>query len=103
MASEYNFQEIYAEYYQKIVQYLVRITGPNDAEDIAQDVFDKINRGLDGFQGKSKLSTWIYRIATNAAIDRSRSAAFKHSTALSNIEENDDIGTHFRFARFLLR
>ena len=78
MTSEYDFQKIYAEYYQKIVQYLVRITGPNDAEDIAQDVFNKINRGIEGFQGKSNLSTWIYRIATNATIDRSRSAAQCH-------------------------
>ena len=39
MTTEYDFKKIYAEYYEKIVQYLVRITGPNDAEDIAQDVF----------------------------------------------------------------
>jgi RNA polymerase sigma-70 factor (ECF subfamily) len=42
-------------------------------------VFDKINRGLGRFQGRSKLSTWIYRIATNTAIDRSRSPASKYA------------------------
>ena len=87
MTSEYEFKIIYDEYYQRIVQYLTRIVGSNEAEDIAQDVFDKINISLGGFQGNSKLSTWIYRIATNTAIDRSRSAAFKHSTSLSNIEK----------------
>ena len=77
MGSEYEFKKIYDEYYSRILQYLTRIVGPNDAEDMTQDVFDKINNGLGGFQGKSKLSTWIFRIATNTAIDRSRSAAFK--------------------------
>jgi RNA polymerase sigma-70 factor (ECF subfamily) len=90
MTPEYDFKKIYDEYYQRIVQYLTRIVGPNDAEDIAQDVFDKINSGLGGFQGKSKLSTWIYRIATNTMIDRLRSAAYKHATVNSAIEDAAD-------------
>jgi len=90
MTPEYDFKKIYDEYYQRIVQYLTRIVGLNDAEDIAQDVFDKINSGLGGFQGKSKLSTWIYRIATNTMIDRLRSAAYKHATVNSAIEDAAD-------------
>jgi len=43
MPPEHDFKKIYAEYFQRIVQYLTRIVGSNDAEDIAQDVFDKIN------------------------------------------------------------
>jgi RNA polymerase sigma-70 factor (ECF subfamily) len=54
------------------------MVGPDDAEDLSQEVFDKINRGLGRFQGRSKLSTWIYRIAANTAIDKSRSAASKY-------------------------
>ena len=80
MPPEYEFKIIYEEYYQKIVQYLTRIVGPNDAEDITQDVFDKVSRSIKEFRGDSKLSTWIYRIATNTAIDRLRSAAHKHSS-----------------------
>jgi RNA polymerase sigma-70 factor (ECF subfamily) len=87
MTSECDFIKIYDEYYQKIIQYLTRIVGPNDAVDIAQEVFDKISRNLGGFRGKSKLSTWIYRIATNTAIDTLRSAAYKHSTEHSALEE----------------
>jgi RNA polymerase sigma-70 factor (ECF subfamily) len=94
MALEYDFNKIHDEYYQNIVQYVTRIVGPNDAEDITQDVFDKISRGLGGFQGKSKLSTWIYRIATNTAIDRIRSSAQKHSivqTSQEDIDSNEDL------------
>ena len=63
------------------------MVGPNEAEDVAQDVFDKISRKLDGFRGRSKLSTWIYRIAANAAIDWLRSAPHKHSIKDSAFEE----------------
>ena len=87
MPPEYGFKIIYDEYYQKIVQYLTRIVGPNDAEDITQDVFDKVSRSIREFRGDSKLSTWIYRIATNTAIDRLRSAAYKDSSKHGPIEE----------------
>jgi RNA polymerase sigma-70 factor (ECF subfamily) len=87
VVTECEFLNIYNEFYQKIIQYLSRIAGPNDAEDIAQDVFDKISRNLGGFKRKSKLSTWIYRIATNTAIDRLRSTAYKHSAEHTSFEE----------------
>ena len=90
MSPDYEFKKIYDEYSPRIFQYLTRLVGPNEAEDISQDVFDKINSGLKAFQGKSKLSTWIYRIATNAAIDKCRSAAYKHATEHIAIEDDAD-------------
>ncbi len=41
----------------------------DDIEDIVQEIFIKIFRGLPGFRGGSRLSTWIYRIARNEAIN----------------------------------
>jgi RNA polymerase sigma-70 factor, ECF subfamily len=89
MTIELEFTKIYEDYYQKIVQYLSKIAGKNNAEDIAQEVFDKISRSLDRFQGKSKLSTWIYRIATNTAIDKLRSSTKKHSLRATDPEVLD--------------
>jgi len=43
-----------------------------DAEEVAQDVFLKVHASLGRFKGDSKLSTWIYRIAYNATLDRTR-------------------------------
>jgi len=43
-----------------------------DAEEVAQDVFLKVHVSLEHFKGDSKLSTWIYRIAYNACLDRTR-------------------------------
>ncbi|MBM3661748.1 MAG: sigma-70 family RNA polymerase sigma factor [Actinobacteria bacterium] len=45
---------------------------PHDAEDAAQDALASINVGLRTFDGRSSLSTWIHRIATNRALDELR-------------------------------
>lgn len=93
MSPEYAFDRIYNEYYPIILRYVTRIVGQNNAEDTAQEVFDKINRGLEGFQGKSKLSSWVYRIATNTAIDKTRSAIYKREREQVAIEDGTDNGS----------
>jgi len=90
-----EFKEIYKEFYPKIVRYLSKLTdNKEEAEDMAQDVFIKVNSGLETFEGRSKLSTWIYKIATNLANDRFRSASFQKGTkqTLSGefLEENKE-------------
>jgi len=41
----------------------------DEAEDLAQEVFIEVHKSIAGFQGKSSLSTWIYRITVNKAIN----------------------------------
>lgn len=48
-----------------------------DAEDLAQDVFVQVFRSISQFKGESKLSTWIYRIATTKSLDFLRSKKSK--------------------------
>jgi RNA polymerase sigma-70 factor (ECF subfamily) len=93
MNRKIDFEEVHEEFRPKIVRYLSRLIGDDEAEDIAQEVFQKVNRSLGGFEGRSKLSTWIYRIATNTAMDRVRSPSFKRSqehTALEGIAQFKD-------------
>ncbi len=71
-----DFQQIHAEFRPKILRYLTRMVGETEAEDLTQEVFVKIDRALPAYRGDSKLSTWIYRIASNAALDRMRSPSF---------------------------
>ncbi len=67
-----EFQEIYNTFHAKIRRYLARLAGEDEAEDLTQEVFLKVSRALHNFKGNSQLSTWIYRIATNTAIDKLR-------------------------------
>jgi len=76
-----NFSSVYDEFYNKILHYLKRLVGEFEAEEVAQIVFEKISRNLNSFKGDSKLSTWIYRVATNTALDRLKSQSFKYSFA----------------------
>lgn len=87
MSQKIDFNEVYREFHPKIIPYLSRLAGPDEAEDIAQEAFEKISIGLGEFREESKLSTWIYRIATNTAIDRLRSAAYKQSTMQKDLED----------------
>ena len=90
-----DFTQVYQEFYPKILRYLERLTGDREeAKDLVQDVFLKVDQGLTKFEGRSSLSTWIYRIATNASHDRFRSASFqkgkKQTLTDEFIEENKE-------------
>ena len=97
MGHECDFMKIYNDYFQKIVRYLTGFVGPDEAEDVAQDVFDKIFRNIRNFRQESKISTWIYRIATNTVIDRLRSAEYKRSTLNTEFDETFNHETEFAF------
>lgn len=49
-----------------------RICGPNDALDATQEALIKIARSINRFDGRAAVTTWMYRIATNAALDELR-------------------------------
>ena len=75
-----TFQDVYDEFHVKIHHYLSQLVGEADAEDVTQEVFVKIDKSLKTFKGESKLSTWVYRIATNAGLDRLRSSWRRQSS-----------------------
>ncbi len=72
-----TFEKIYESNRARIIRYLTRLVGEAEAEDLAQEVFIKVSKSLDGFRDESNVLTWIYRIATNTALDRLRSPSFK--------------------------
>lgn len=51
---------------------LVRTGDPDDADDVAQEVSMALHRRLDQFGGRSRFSTWLYRLAANAASELHR-------------------------------
>jgi RNA polymerase sigma-70 factor (ECF subfamily) len=67
-----DFQAIHNRFRPRVLRYLSRLAGEAEAEDLTQSVMLKVSEGLREFRGDSSVSTWIYRIATNAALDRLR-------------------------------
>lgn len=53
------------------------VQNAEDAEDVSQEVFIQVYRSIGSFKGESKLSTWLYRIATTRSLDLLRSRKSK--------------------------
>jgi RNA polymerase sigma-70 factor (ECF subfamily) len=87
-----NFDAIYRDYYPRIQRYLARLIGFDEAEDVAQEVFLKVSRSLDDFRGESSMLTWVYRIATNAAMDRTRTPAYRARLTSVPLNESCETG-----------
>ena len=51
---------------------LVMTGDPNDAEDVAQLVLMKMMTSMEGFDGRSRVTSWVYRITRNASLDHQR-------------------------------
>jgi RNA polymerase sigma-70 factor (ECF subfamily) len=72
-ARKAEFDRIFTEYSAPIYNYVLRMVGDRDrAADIAQDTFIKAYRKLDTLTDPSSTRSWLYRIATNTAIDEMR-------------------------------
>jgi len=77
-----DFQKIHDDFRPRIQRYLTGLVGEFEAEDLTQEVFVRISKALHTFRGESKLSTWIYKIATHAAFDKLREPSFKQIVQL---------------------
>lgn len=68
---EAAFNTLVHLYERSVFRLVLRMLGDRaEAEDVAQDVFVTIFKAIGGFRGDSKLSTWIYRVATNHCKNR---------------------------------
>ncbi len=81
-----SFEEIIARYEAKVMQLALRLTRNNeDAEEVMQDVFSTIYKKIDGFQGKSAFSSWLYRIVVNSAFMKLRKRKQTPTIALEDL------------------
>ncbi|MDH5684329.1 MAG: sigma-70 family RNA polymerase sigma factor [candidate division WOR-3 bacterium] len=70
---ELAFEELVKKYQHPVLNTIYRYIGNfTEAEDIAQDVFVRVWQNIKGFKGKSKFSTWLYRIVVNRCLDYKR-------------------------------
>ena len=61
-------EALYHRFKRRVFSMVARIAGSQDAEEVAQEVFVRIFRGIGKFRGESALDTWVYRLTVNAAL-----------------------------------
>lgn len=88
---EDGFEELVTRYQRPIVSYVYRMLGDYDASlDVTQEVFIKVYNSLERYSSDYKFSTWLYRIAHNAAIDHIR----RNSKRAQSIETENQDGSY---------
>ena len=85
------FTELVVRYQDPVYAMCLRFLGDRtEAEDVAQEVFLRVHRGLSSFKGDAKFSTWLYRITWNLCADWLRRNR-KPARAASSIETVGDM------------
>jgi RNA polymerase sigma-70 factor (ECF subfamily) len=87
--SEKGFRLLMDKYQEKLYHHIRRmVIEHEDANDVLQNCFIKIFRSIHKFKGKSKLYTWLYRIATNEAITWINKKKRKGTNSLDDGDHN---------------
>ena len=88
---EDGFEELVRRYQRPITSYVYRMLSDYEAAlDVTQEVFIKVYNSLEKYSSDYKFSTWLYRIAHNAAIDYMR----RNSVSLQSLETETEDGTY---------
>jgi len=67
------FEALYRQYSPRLFGLAYRMVGPNEAEDLLQEIFLTAHRKMALYKGDSALGTWLFRLATNQCLDYLRS------------------------------
>ncbi len=82
--NENAFEQLVKKYQHAVFNIIYRSIGNyEDVEDVAQEIFIKVWRKAKSFKGKSKFSTWLYRIVVNHCLNYRR----KHKQRLVSLDE----------------
>ena len=83
----YGFNLLMDKYQEKVYWVIRRMVIEHDsADDIAQETFVKVWKNIESFKGDSKLYTWIYRIATNEALNHLRKKKRRFFLPIGDVE-----------------
>jgi RNA polymerase sigma-70 factor, ECF subfamily len=81
---EASFNFLVGKYHRAIIHFLFRmVRNEAVAEEMAQEVFLRVYRSRESYRAEAKFTTWLYRIATNLAVNHARDT--KHERAASTI------------------
>lgn len=85
-----DFDTIVEKYADFVYNVAFRMMGkPEDAEDVSQEAFISAYRAYGRFRGDSRVTTWLYRITTNAALMRLRKEKRGRQLTQTGLDEVD--------------
>lgn len=87
-SKEKAFRVLISEYKERLYWHIRRIViSHDDTDDVLQNTFIKVFKGIDSFKQDSKLYSWMYRIATNESITFLNKRARERNTDISEIKQ----------------
>jgi RNA polymerase sigma-70 factor (ECF subfamily) len=91
-----RYGELVERYQARLVNYLLRLVrSQEEALDLAQEVFLKVYQALARYDARYKFSTWLFRVAQNAAIDQLRRRRLQWISLDHPTDEPEDGGWEF--------
>lgn len=85
------FSALMEQHFAMIYNLALRMSGnPDDASDMTQEAMIKLFKNIGAFEGKSKFSTWVYRVAANTCLDELRKIKRKKAVSLDAEYETED-------------
>lgn len=82
-------EAVWQEFHSRLYNFVLKqVNNPADAEDIVQEVFLRIHRGLDGLRVTSSLKSWMFQISRNVIIDYYRSPSRRLETSIDTLAES---------------
>ena len=94
-----SFEAILEKYHSPLINFFYRFVGDKiEAEDLAQEAFLRIYRYRHNYKPKAKLSTWIYCIAKNIALNELRRRATHRAASLEETIDAEDSEIKIQFA-----
>ena len=87
--SDRAFHHLLDLYQERLYWHIRKIVGTHeDASDVLQNTFIKVHKSLGGFQERSSLLTWMYRIAYNESLRHIKKAKRMYSRSLDQVQEH---------------
>ena len=85
------FDYLVRKYRRPLVSFMYRMArNPAAAEDLAQEVFLRVYRSRATYQASAKFTTWLYRIATNLAVNHARDTRHERPEVMVSLDAPDE-------------